>query len=167
MVERWGGQYCLVGPYNHATASIEFEPAPLAGPFGQAVKQLREAGLYAHYGRWLVTGRPQVVLLEYMGAFCQLNEIKFRLWNDHGVSTPPDDEMVNNVVAFGEVCRRFLHILGFAELPRRRIVAHFHEWMSGAAVPMLRNEELGWLDRVHHARDSTRPVLGHERCRIL
>ena len=143
MVDRWGGRYCLIGPYNHATASVEFEPAPLAGPFGQAVKQLREEGVYAHYGRWLVTGRPHVVLLEYLGVFDYLHEVKYRLWQDHEIATPDADELINNVVAFAEVCRRYLQILGHAELSRRRIVAHFHEWMSGATIPMLKKEDWG------------------------
>lgn len=141
MVSRWGSRYCLVGPYNHATASVEFEPGPLTGAFGQAVKQLRDEGIYAHYGRWLVTGRPHVVLLEYMGAFNRLHEVKYRLWNDHDISTPSDNELLNNVVAFGECCRHLLNVLGRHQSQRRRIVAHFHEWMSGAAVPMLRNEQ--------------------------
>ncbi len=140
MVDRWGSRYCLIGPYNHATASVEFEPAPLAGPFGQAVKLLRDEGLYAHFGRWLVTGRPYVVLMEYLGAFHYLHEVKYRLWDDHGISTPPDHELVNNVVGFAEVCRRYLHLLSHTESSRRRIIAHFHEWMSGATIPMLRKD---------------------------
>ena len=51
MVSRWGSRYCLVGPYHHASAQVEFEPCPLVGPVGQAVKQMRDAGLGAHYGR--------------------------------------------------------------------------------------------------------------------
>ncbi len=140
MVERWGSRYCLVGPYNHASASVEFEPAPLVGPFGQAVKRLREQGVYAHYGRWLVTGRPHVVLLEYLDVFKHLHEVKYRYWTDHGVSMPPDDELLNNVIGFGEACRQFLTALAHSESPRRQMIAHCHEWMGASAVPLLRQE---------------------------
>ncbi len=140
MVDRWGSRYCLVGPYQPATASVEFEPAPLTGAVGQAVKRLREQGLYAHYGRWLVTGRPHVVLLEYLGLFHELDRIKYRLWEDHAIELPGNDELLNNVVAFGEACRWFLKLLGERESQRRPIIAHCHEWMSGVAVPMLRKE---------------------------
>lgn len=140
MISRWGSRYCLLGPYNHQAAQVEFEPAPLVGAIGQVVKQMREMGFGAHYGRWLVTGRPHVVLLNYLDMFRHLHEVKYRLWADHGISTPGDDELINNVIGFGEAARLFLSLLGQKESGRRKIVCHFHEWMAGAAVPMLRKE---------------------------
>jgi glycogen(starch) synthase len=131
----------MVGPYNHAAAQVEFEPAPLVGPVGSAVKQLREMGVGAHFGRWLITGRPHVVLMDYLSVFGRLNEVKYRLWADHGVPTPANDELINNVVAFGECCRLLLTLLGAKEAGRRPLVAHFHEWMAASCVPMLRREK--------------------------
>jgi glycogen(starch) synthase len=140
MVDRWSSRYCLVGPYYEQSARVEFEESPLAGAVGQAVKQLNELGFEAHYGRWLVTGRPHVVLLNHLSVFEYLHEVKFRLWTDHNLPTPRDDEMVNNVVGFAEMCRLFFSLLAQKEAHRRRIIAHFHEWMAGAAIPMLRRE---------------------------
>jgi len=140
MVSRWGSRYCLIGPYNHGQAQVEFEPAPLVGAIGQAVQQMRDLGYYAHYGRWLVSGRPHVVLLEPWHAHRVLHEVKYRLYADHHIPTPPNDALVNDVVAFGECVRLFLSMLGHTEAKRRKLVAHFHEWMAGAAVPMLRKE---------------------------
>jgi glycogen(starch) synthase len=140
MVDRWGSRYCLLGPYNHASAQVEFEPAPPTGAVGQVVKQLRELGVGAHFGRWLVTGRPHVVLLDYLSVFDRLDKVKYRLWADHHIATPGGHELLNNVIAFGEVCRQFLMLLGQRESARRPIVAHFHEWMSSVAIPMLRAE---------------------------
>ncbi|GAB4187929.1 MAG: hypothetical protein Kow00105_02630 [Phycisphaeraceae bacterium] len=139
MVSRWGSRYCLVGPYNPGTAEVEFEPAPLVGAIGQAVKQLQEMGYNAHYGRWLVSGRPHVVLLDTSSVSGILHEIKHRAWADHGI--PSSDELsVNNTMAFGEMCRALLNLLAQKESPRRHIVAHFHEWQAGLAIPMLRKE---------------------------
>ncbi len=140
MTDHWGKRYVMIGPYNHATASVEFEPAPLAGAVGQAVQQMRDQGLGVHFGRWLVTGRPFVVLLDYLSVFHRLGEIKYRLWEQHDISLPGDDELINNVVAFSEMVRQFLTLLAHKESSRRKIVAHFHEWMGGACIPMLRRE---------------------------
>lgn len=142
MVARWGTRYALLGPYNPTTASVEFEPSPLTGPIGQVVKQMRDQNIGAHYGRWLVTGRPHVVLLNYLDLIPQLHEIKYHLWADHGISLPENDELLNNVIAFGEASARFLTLLAQKEAPRRRIIAHFHEWMAGAGIPGLRRT--GW-----------------------
>ncbi|MBT8470148.1 MAG: glycogen synthase, partial [Deltaproteobacteria bacterium] len=103
MLRRWGSRYCLVGPYNPDTAAVEFEPAPLDDPVGRAVRQLREMGYRAHYGRWLVSGRPHAVLLDTASATGMLDELKYRAWADHAI--PHSDETnVNNAVAFGEMC---------------------------------------------------------------
>lgn len=140
MLARWGTRYVLVGPYNANSAAVEFEPAPLSGAVGQTVKQMREMGIGVHYGRWLVTGKPHVVLINYLDIFPRLHEVKYRLWHDHGISMPGDDELLNNVVAFGELARMFLSLLGTKEGGRRSLVAHFHEWMAGVPIPMLRHE---------------------------
>jgi len=140
MVDRWSSRYTLVGPYIESSARVEFEESPLAGAIGQAVKQLNELGFEAHYGRWLVTGRPHVVLLNHLSVFEYLHEVKFRIWADHNIPTPPDNEMINNVVAFAEMNRLFLSLLAQKESHRRQIIAHFHEWMAGAVIPMLRQE---------------------------
>ena len=140
MVSRWGNRYCLVGPYVHDKAQVEFEAAPLVGPVGEAVKAMNEMGYKAHYGRWLVTGRPLVVLLDLGPSWQKLNEIKYRLWADHHIPSHHDD-LCHNVMAFGESVRVLLELLGKREGGRRKLIAHFHEWMAGAAIPMLRKSQ--------------------------
>lgn len=139
MIQRWGDRYCLVGPYNPKTAEVEFEPLPLVGPLGQAVDQLRALGYRAHFGRWLVSGRPQAVLLEVGSVAGVLDELKYRIWSDHGISSG-NEATVDDAVAFGEMCRALLSAIE-RQAPRRRIVAHFHEWQTGLAIPRLRKEQ--------------------------
>ncbi|MBT8477306.1 MAG: glycosyltransferase, partial [Gemmatimonadetes bacterium] len=139
MLRGWGSRYCLVGPYNADTAAVEFEPAPLDDPVGRAVRQLREMGYGAHYGRWLVSGRPHVVLLDTASVSGVLDALKYRAWADHGI-VHSDETNVNNAVGFGEMCRALLSILAQQESPHRPLVAHFHEWQAGLAIPMLRRE---------------------------
>jgi len=139
MVSRWSSRYCLVGPYNPNTAEVEFEPAPLVGAVGQAVKRLQDMGYAAHYGRWLVSGRPHVVLLDTSSVGGVINEVKHRVWADHGVPSS-NDSTINDAMAFGEMCRALLTMLSEKESQRRQLVAHFHEWQAGLAIPMLRKE---------------------------
>ena len=141
MVERWGDRYCLIGPWNEGSASIEFDEHEPVGAIGKAVEQLNDIGVRTHYGRWLVTGRPRIVLIDYLSLFDRLHEIKYKLWNDHGIQLPSDDELMNNVAAFGEGVRLLLWMLANKESGRRKIVAHFHEWMAGSAIPMLRKDD--------------------------
>ena len=41
----------------------------------------------ATYGRWLIPGRPQVILLDYRARYTSLDADKYLLWKDHGIST--------------------------------------------------------------------------------
>ena len=65
MMERWGDRYTLIGPYNEPKASVEFEPIAPGGWIGRAIEQLAGQGLKVHHGRWLIPGRPRVLLIEH------------------------------------------------------------------------------------------------------
>ena len=136
MCERWHDQYTLIGPYNPQTAAVEFEELPTEGIIRETLDRLRGMGIPCHYGRWLVSGRPRVILLDYRARFASLDADKYLLWKDHGIETYSSDGEVNEVVAFGFVVAEF-----FRELCNlkgsRSILAHFHEWMGGVAVPRI------------------------------
>ena len=136
MIERWDDRYCLIGPYNPATAPLEFEERPTEGIIRETLDRLRAAGIPCHFGRWLIPGRPRVILLDYRARFAHLDHDKYLLWKDHGISVPNSDGEVNEVVAFGFTVAEF-----FRELSNvaqgRTVLAHFHEWMAGIAVPRI------------------------------
>ncbi len=142
MVERWGSRYCMIGPYDAKTASVEFEEHTPTGPFGEAVKRMREWGLDAKFGTWLVTGRPRLVLLNMDSAVNRLAEAKYKLWEHHQIVLPGDDQLLNQVTAFGFLVEQFAHALCEREAGRRKIVMHLHEWMGATAIPELRRHNL-------------------------
>jgi len=141
MLEQWGHRYCLVGPYDPEISPAEFEEAAPAGVFGAAVKAVRQDGFEAHYGHWLIPGRPRTVLLNPASVVRQLAEIKYLLWEHHHISIHRSDDLLDQVVAFGFLVERFLRALSQAttgSTGRRRLVAHFHEWLAASAIPELR-----------------------------
>ena len=140
MQERWGDRYFLIGPYNPATAAGEFEEMPTEGLIRQTLDRLRQSGIPCHYGRWLVPGRPRVILLDFRAAYNRLGEFKYLLHADHHISTGDDGE-VNDTVAFGFLVVEFLrHLLAVA--PGQKVLTHFHEWMGGVAIPRIAHERL-------------------------
>lgn len=143
MTEKWGKQYCLLGPYLHARVLAEFEPNEnLNDPFGKAVAALRAQGYEAHYGTWLVSGRPKVVLLNPASVAHKLDEIKYLLWEHHDISTAGADDLLNQVILFGHMAKIFLEELVKPEITEEKVIAHFHEWMVGTAIPDLRREQI-------------------------
>ena len=141
MLERWGDRYCLIGPYNPATAALEFEEQPTYGSIRETLAKLKDVGITCYFGRWLIAGRPRVILIDYRDRFRHLDFDKFLLWQDHRIEAPPNDGEMNDVIAFGFAVAEFFRI--FTEIVKDRpILAHFHEWMGGVAVPRIAHMRL-------------------------
>ena len=140
MVQRWANRYALVGPYNSKSAPIEFEPTPGFGWHEDLAKRCAEAGLRADFGKWLVSGRPNLILLHHRELMPELGEIKYRLWEDHNLASPEGDALLDETLCFGEAVRRLLGLLDEMQGHRRPVIAHFHEWMAASGVPALRKD---------------------------
>ena len=140
-VRRWNDAYCLIGPYRESSANIELEPHHPGGPLKDAIDDLTAGGIRLHFGRWLVTGRPQVVLVDTSSINPRLAEIKYYLWKDSGISSPAGDSEFDEIVGFGSIVGDFLEALQ-KRAPDRALLAHFHEWQGAAALPILRHRQV-------------------------
>ena len=144
MQENWGDRYLLIGPYVHPNVSAIFEPTEVTDDaYGRAVSKMREMGFEVHYGQWLISGRPRVILFNPYTAYDRLAEIKFLLWEHHDISLPGDDDLINQVVAFGWMVKMFFTCLSSPDvILKQKIIAHVHEWMAATAIPEIRRDNL-------------------------
>jgi len=141
MLRKWGDRYFLVGPYNPQTAAVELEDLKPEGAIAVAIGRLNAQGIKCYFGRWMIPGRPRVILIDHHGRYNRLDSDKYLLWKDHGISTDPGDGEVNDVIAFGFTVTEFLREVKSA-VGDRPLLAHFHEWMAGLAVPRLAHEKI-------------------------
>jgi glycogen(starch) synthase len=144
VIEKWGVEdYLLIGPYFEDQADAHFDPATdYSTPIGKAVLEMQARGFDVHYGQWIVSGRPNVVLFNPYSVYDKLGEIKYQLFQDYHISIPDGDELLDKVIAFGFQVKEFFHFLctnGFCE---NNIIAHFHEWMAGLPIPGIRKSNL-------------------------
>ncbi len=136
-------KYFLLGPYFEGQAAANFdETDDYTGPVGQTVLQMREMGFQVHYGRWIVSGRPRVVLFDPFALYHRLGEIKYSVWENYHISLPDSDDLINQVVAFSYQVKEFFRLLCDSASFMDPIVAHFHEWMAGLPIPGIRHENL-------------------------
>ncbi len=142
MMKRWDSKYCLLGPSVHPEVNAIFDPIDdYDNPFGRAVLKMRDDGYDVMYGEWLITGRPQAVLVNPANAVPHLNEIKYYMWEKWGIATPSDDELINEVICFGYMMRKFFaYLCADEEAKATGILGHFHEWMASSAVPDIIEE---------------------------
>lgn len=102
---------------------------------------MRDRGVKLIYGRWLIEGAPKVILFDTGSAYNRLDEWKADLWNLAGIPTPPNDNETNETIVFGYLVAWFLG--EFASHHRTSaIIAHFHEWQAGLAIPLCRKRHI-------------------------
>lgn len=146
MVERWNDRYFVVGPYVPAMAEVEFEPETPADFVAPVLERLARDGERVHCGRWLVDGRPRALLVEPRLGGAERAAVERRLTRELGIDPRSHDPLVQDVLGFGEAVRRLLQAFaragrdGAAGVPAH-LLAHFHEWVGGLALPLLRVEK--------------------------
>jgi glycogen synthase len=143
MVEHAHGQYCMIGPYVNKNINAELEPLnDSQDVFGLAAAALRKKGYDVNYAQWLITGRPHVVLLNPVIESQALNVVKYLLWKNHGVSTPLNNPMMDQVIAFGYLTKLFIDELVKITGQDLPIITHFHEWMAGLPILDIHKEKM-------------------------
>ncbi|GJM26357.1 MAG: glycosyl transferase [Phycisphaerae bacterium] len=140
--EDWGDRYCLIGPYVEEKAAVEFEELELGPTLGKTIETLRATGMKIHYGRWLVTGNPRVLLIDVGASAHKLDEFRHSFWTDCQINYPDGDTETNDCVSFGYLLAQFFEALSKQLNNRRPIIAQFHEWLAGAAIPIIKKREL-------------------------
>ncbi|MFQ5806098.1 MAG: glycogen/starch synthase, partial [Phycisphaerae bacterium] len=140
-VQTWGDNYWLIGPYREESAKIEFEPQRPDGVVADAAAELRERGVDTHCGRWLITGRPRVVLIDLNSIAAHLSEMKYFLWKDIGIGTPHHDDATDGIILFGYAAADLLQTI-HRRLNGFPLLAQFHEWQGGLALPLLKHRQV-------------------------
>ncbi|TFY59783.1 hypothetical protein EVJ58_g5560 [Rhodofomes roseus] len=141
-VSEYGDRYCLIGPLSYKTAPMEVEAQEPTDPhLAATLENMRSAGVKALYGRWLIEGAPHVLLFDTGSQYSRLDEWKGDLWNLAGIPTPPNDHETNETIVFGYIVAWFLGEYVTRQLDTA-VVAHFHEWQAGLAIPLCRKRHV-------------------------
>ncbi len=135
MMENYQDSYFVVGPYFPKKAIGEFSEKPVPDFLREAFDSLRKEGLVCHYGTWMVEGEPNAILIDFAGFTARTNDIKRELWDLFKV-----DSLGTNYFDFDEpVVWAYSSGLLVERLSKgRRVIAHFHEWLSGAGLLYLK-----------------------------
>ncbi len=127
--------YCLLGPLINDSISAEFEEIDdNLDFFSKTVKGIRDLGFEVKYGRWLVSGRPKIILINPIAVYNRLDVFKRHLFQDFGIEPRDNDELYDQVLMWADTLRSFFRIVNQLK-GSNVVIAHFHEWM--ASVPIL------------------------------
>jgi glycogen(starch) synthase len=138
MAGEYGKNYLLIGPYVHEKAVLEFEeqnpPAQLAG----VIDGMMQYGVKCHYGRWLIDGSPNAVLVDYSGYYRNADDIKKGLWEFAGVDSLFSDSWYTDPLVWSTASGLLIEKLVGSCIEDYSFIAHFHEWISGGGLLKLK-----------------------------
>lgn len=138
MKVEYGNQYLLIGPYLPDKVKGEFAEEEPPEWIKESMSELLKLGAVAHFGHWHTFGTPEVVLIDINNCLHLANEVKGFNWEHFQVdSLNTDFYDYDYPVLWANIAGRFIESIQ-KNMPEKRIVAHFHEWLSGAGLLYLK-----------------------------
>jgi glycogen(starch) synthase len=151
MKEYYGDNYYLIGPYFPKKAWGIFEEHVVPEHCKGAFEKLKQEGIEVHCGTWITKGNPNTLLVDFSNFSAQKDDIKRKLWDWYRIDSLKTewfdfDEPVVWAYAVGRLLEELSRAYG-----DKKIVAQFHEWLSGAALLYLKhqNARIGTVFTTH------------------
>jgi len=139
MVELYGENYFAIGPYYPEKAILETVKMNPPKFCEKILNSLEKEGIRCHFGKWLIEGNPNVILVEFNDLLKKANEIKTGLWEKYKVDSWEAgfdfDEPVVWSTAVGMLIEKLIPCF-----ENKKSVAQFHEWLSGGALLYLKDK---------------------------
>ncbi len=141
MVESYGDHYVLVGPdvWKETHANPDFtEDKNLFPEWKEAAAK---QDIQVRIGRWNIPSKPLVILVNFTHLFAKKDEIFAHFWETYKLDSLSGQWDYIEPAMFGYAAGQAIEsFTRFHLTPQTRIVAHFHEWMTGTGVLYLKEK---------------------------
>lgn len=128
-------------------------------------KQTESEGLQIKIGRWNIKGYPIAVLINFSKYFQDKDKIFFEFWEKYKLDSLPGQWDYVEPVLFGYAAGKVIEsFVRFNLNTYDRIIAHFHEWMTGTGILYLKDRlpQMGLIFTTH-ATIVGRSLAGNNR----
>lgn len=163
LVNEYHDNYILIGPdvWKETHENPEFQEDKF---LHKAWRQKAESeGLKIKVGRWNIPCQPVVVLIDFTPSFSQKDKIFTWLWETYKLDSLSGGWDYMEPALFGYAAAKVIesfydYYVSFHD----KIVAQFHEWMTGVGVLYLKNKvpQVGTVFTTH-ATVVGRSIAGH------
>ena len=105
--------------------------------------QAQSEGLRVRIGRWNIPGKPTAILVDFKQFLTKQNEILTEYWKEFGVDSISGNWDYKESALFGYAAGRVIESFCRYNLEESdKVVAQFHEWMTGAGLLYLKHSKL-------------------------
>ncbi len=163
LTERFGDHYILLGP--DVRKETDEDPDFIEDKTLMIAWQEKAAseGLHFHIGRWNISGRPIVIQVDFTTFFPNKNKIFAKFWETYKLDSLSGGWDYIEPALFGYAAGRIIEsYYEFYLSGQDKIIAHFHEWMTGTGILYL-NEFMPQAATVFttHATTLGRSIAGN------
>lgn len=166
LIQELQNNYILIGPdliKDESGVNPEFvEDSQL---FSAWKKQAETEGLKIRIGHWNISGNPIVILINFSSYFQNKDKIFFELWEKYKLDSLPGQWDYIEPALFGYAAGQAVEsFIKFNLNTYDRIIAHFHEWMTGTGILYLKDRlpQVGTIFTTH-ATALGRSLAGNNR----
>ncbi|MBW2992127.1 glycogen/starch synthase [Candidatus Woesearchaeota archaeon] len=142
LVKRYKDNLLLIGPYFADRIQGIFEELPIKEKNTLCPKNvcsaLESQGIILHFGKWLIKGEPNVVLVDFLNIKSQLNDIKKFLWEQYKVDSLKSSYDYDEPLVWAYAVGKFIESIA----QDKKICCQFHEWLSGPALLYLKSKKV-------------------------
>jgi phosphorylase/glycogen(starch) synthase len=140
IVNELKNNYILIGPdlIKDESGNSEFVEDPKL--FYAWRRQAESEGLMIKIGRWNINGYPIAILLNFSNSFQNKDKIFYELWDKYKLDSLSGQWDYVEPALFGYMAGKVIEsFIKFNLTTKDRIIAQFHEWMTGTGLLYLKH----------------------------
>ena len=141
IINHYRENYFVIGPYFAKKVGGIFEETVMPEDWKWIHDELAKEGIIIHVGKWLIKGEPNAVLIDFNNYMYKTNEIKRNLCEDYKIDSLRTGFDYDQPIVWGLAVGKLLERLEQV-LKDKKLVAQFHEWLSGVALLYIKKHDV-------------------------
>ncbi len=139
----YGNNYVTIGFYNKKNAAMEVIEKEPPSHMKKAFGELEKEGIRCVYGLWADAHDVPIILVDSL-VFQRdnIDTINRILWEKYKIDSLNTWNDYREPVAWSYAVGKLLEKLAKSQ-PKKKAVAHFHEWLSGAGILYMKMKKVG------------------------
>ncbi|SEL40370.1 phosphorylase / glycogen(starch) synthase [Chitinophaga rupis] len=139
--ERWGDRLIMIGPDLQTASGEHPEFIENKNLFTTWKAHIQHEGLRVRTGRWNIPGKPLVILIDFTPLYKQKDKLFTELWVKYRLDSLRGQWDYIEPAIFGYAAGiAIAHFYHCHLNATDKIIAQFHEWMTGAGILYLEDK---------------------------